>query len=280
MSAGQLLVCKLCKHTFKAITNTHLKTKHGMTLDEYRELFPGDVLRDTSHLAEWRNSAENAEHLRRNNAMVYADVSIRERKAQSVRDAWSDAALRQAQSERMKALVAEHPDRFPQLFVGKEGVTDWMRLSNHERWVVRYGSEEADRRLADWNMRNVLPSCSRDTKPEKRMKALLEELGLLYEHQYAGVKGYRCDFYVRSHDLVIEVDGDYWHANPRRFSANDVIGAKQQTASEIWAIDARKNSVVTAAGHKLLRYWWSDLKLMSSAQVAEDVVHATGKPVG
>lgn len=37
------VICKLCKRKLKAITNGHLKWKHGITPAEYKEKFPGHL---------------------------------------------------------------------------------------------------------------------------------------------------------------------------------------------------------------------------------------------
>ncbi|WAB25259.1 HNH nuclease [Lysinibacillus phage vB_LfM_LysYB2] len=52
--------CEICGTTMKWIQNTHLK-KHGITQDEYRERFPGALLKDeemTRILSETRHKAE------------------------------------------------------------------------------------------------------------------------------------------------------------------------------------------------------------------------------
>ena len=44
------IVCKVCGLQFKTITNSHLK-KHGMTLDEYRLLYPGEPTTKTDYIS-------------------------------------------------------------------------------------------------------------------------------------------------------------------------------------------------------------------------------------
>lgn len=53
-----------------------------------------------------------------------------------------------------------------------------------------------------------------DTKPELEFKSILDRLQIKYEHPYMVNLGKRyasIDFYLSEHDMLIEVDGDYWH---------------------------------------------------------------------
>jgi len=53
-----------------------------------------------------------------------------------------------------------------------------------------------------------------DTKPELEFKSILDRLQIKYEHPYMVNLGKRyasIDFYLPEHDMLIEVDGDYWH---------------------------------------------------------------------
>jgi len=91
-----------------------------------------------------------------------------------------------------------------------------------------------------------------DTSIEKRLKGLLEELGVPFKHQY--VFGYwSYDFFVKP-NILIEVDGDYWHANPSTF--------KQLNNTQIKNLqnDKRKTDYASARGYKLVRFWESDIK--------------------
>lgn len=35
------VVCRVCLEGFGQITNSHLRTRHGMTIDEYTDEYPG-----------------------------------------------------------------------------------------------------------------------------------------------------------------------------------------------------------------------------------------------
>lgn len=58
--------CQLCKHKFKAITNTHLKAAHNLTLFEYKKRFPDQKIgfsilpnllqKNDPRFIKWKNS--------------------------------------------------------------------------------------------------------------------------------------------------------------------------------------------------------------------------------
>jgi G:T-mismatch repair DNA endonuclease (very short patch repair protein) len=88
------------------------------------------------------------------------------------------------------------------------------------------------------------------TKIEIKMEDLLKKLNVEYLVNYR-IKNFLVDFYIPTYNLVIECDGDYWHANP------DFVKGKELTKSQIKNIDRdhRKNEMLFQEGIKLLRFW-------------------------
>jgi very-short-patch-repair endonuclease len=73
-----------------------------------------------------------------------------------------------------------------------------------------------------WNsIRRIQRYCSHDcymksrleTMPERRMRELLESLGVKFNQEYR-IGRFYIDFYLPDRKLAIEIDGDYWHAKP------------------------------------------------------------------
>jgi len=67
---------------------------------------------------------------------------------------------------------------------------------------------------------------------------------------------------VRIGRTLIELNGDHPHANPSRFSANDVIlmPGQRYIAADIWERDARKARLAGDNGFRFVTLWESDLK--------------------
>lgn len=43
-----MATCLICNSTFKVVTNTHLSSAHGISLEDYRSMFPDAILTDAS----------------------------------------------------------------------------------------------------------------------------------------------------------------------------------------------------------------------------------------
>lgn len=75
----------------------------------------------------------------------------------------------------------------------------------------------------------------RETDIEQILSALLVSLNIDFESQKP-IGPFVCDFYIPSHHLVIEADGEYWHSLPENMQR-----------------DKRKNYLLCERGYKLLR---------------------------
>lgn len=55
------------------------------------------------------------------------------------------------------------------------------------------------------------------TRPEKIVFDILNELDVYFVQEYRACGRYISDFYIPDRNLIIEVFGDYWHSNPRKY---------------------------------------------------------------
>jgi len=68
-------------------------------------------------------------------------------------------------------------------------------------------------------------------------------------HQY-------CDIYIPSKNAIIEIDGDFWHANPLIFPD----GPKYEYQKKHIEKDRIKNEYLLGNGYRLLRLWEHDIR--------------------
>lgn len=66
------------------------------------------------------------------------------------------------------------------------------------------------------------------------------------------------DVLIRKHNIIFEFYGDYWHANPKKYKAEDKI--KDKTAKEIWEHDRKREEALCKLGFKVIIVWESDYK--------------------
>lgn len=94
----------------------------------------------------------------------------------------------------------------------------------------------------------------------------LQDLGLTFgiEKKVQKTKGHywAFDIFFEPNKLV-EVNGDYWHGNPKIYKATDLWlkgSSREQTMQVRWDWDKEKTSAAQAAGFKVLTVWESDWK--------------------
>ena len=257
-----LLKCELCGKLFKSITNSHLRDKHNMTTSEYKIKFPNTKMISDSHfrkLSEWIYSNENSEHWKYQQS-IQKDSDVRKNAAKKA--AQSDI-YRENHSKRMKRVVRENPDKYKAMWSSIVGENHYhYGKSNWQRWFEKYGKDEADRRLAEWKLKNKIPGGSKNTKIEMMVKKILENNNISYIHQYKGICGIYVDFYLPEYNLVIEVDGDYWHANPNKYSSEQVIkypGNREIKAMDIWQRDKDRDILIEESGYYVKRIFGSEI---------------------
>jgi very-short-patch-repair endonuclease len=105
------------------------------------------------------------------------------------------------------------------------------------------------------DLKNKASKMSKEmTKPEREMNQILKELKVEFEPQkIVGFKIY--DFYVPKSNLLIEVDGDYFHANPKVYTEGDLNSMQKRNIKN----DVFKDTLANGRGYNLIRVWESDL---------------------
>ena len=94
----------------------------------------------------------------------------------------------------------------------------------------------------------------RKTNLESKFECILKLLSIKYKFQYL-LDGYNFDFYLIKYNVLIEVDGDFHHCNPKTIYAE----AKHPIQVNSVTNDRIKDSVAKKNNIKLLRFWESDI---------------------
>jgi len=113
------------------------------------------------------------------------------------------------------------------------------------------------------------------SKLETRIEEILKENNITYTSQFIIKKNKKrrfYDFYLNEYKIIIEVNGDYWHANPKIYKPNDIIhycfGMKK--AKEIWKRDEEKRLIAENKGYKVIYIWEKELnELKNNKKILE-----------
>jgi len=93
------------------------------------------------------------------------------------------------------------------------------------------------------------------TEPEIIFSEMMNEIEVEFETQKViGNKIY--DFYIPSKNMIVEVDGDYWHANPLIYEGKELNKIQTRNVKN----DKFKDVLAVGNGFKLERVWEYDLK--------------------
>lgn len=253
--------CEMCGKYFKSITNSHLRDKHQITTQEYKSKFPGTQMISDAHnkkLAEWRESEENKNHLMSFGPTVWKS----QKRLNAVIAAVKNDEYRKQHSEIMKTVVKNNRELFPMAHSPRKGKDHhhWGR-SNYQRWFEKFGKEVADEKLLDWKRKNKIFSKSRFTSAELKVHEILTECGIKFIPQYDRFGKYYVDIFLPDLNIVLEVDGDFWHANPSKYSPNDILNFpnRPRTALEIWEGDKKRQQNIESFGVVVKRIFQSEV---------------------
>lgn len=73
---------------------------------------------------------------------------------------------------------------------------------------------------------------------------------------------YFYDVFIKQLNVLVEVNGDFYHANPRKYSSSDVIKYLygDRTAEEIWKKDKKKKEFAEMHGYSVCYIWEDEIK--------------------
>lgn len=89
------------------------------------------------------------------------------------------------------------------------------------------------------------------SKPEKRLGLILHKLGISFISSFL-IKNKVFDFYIPSKNLLIEVDGVYWHSKNKQ-KLNDIQKKNVEN-------DNIKNKLAKDMGYNLIRIWEDEIE--------------------
>ena len=69
------------------------------------------------------------------------------------------------------------------------------------------------------------------------------------------------DAHILGTNILIEINGDYWHANPLLYNSGDLITYPGGTilVDTIWAKDTFKTQLAESYGYKVITIWEYDI---------------------
>jgi very-short-patch-repair endonuclease len=160
-----------------------------------------------------------------------------------------------------EGLLPDHSGEKNPMF----GKIPWNKGLNkyNTQSILISSQKQSKRRKDDWNKKSPKEKQEIINRLNRMMiqsksptKIEIKMLNFLIDEKIDFIKNYSVgvflvDFFLPEHNLVIECDGDYWHANP------DFVKDKKLTKPQLKTIDRdiRKNEELMKRGIRFLRFW-------------------------
>lgn len=145
----------------------------------------------------------------------------------------------------------------------EEGTKRW--LARQEKWQTTLNNlpEEEKKRIAALKMTNS--GCSISKAEKELFKTLSETFPELVSQLVlsADIDSSSNRWFVYDINLgnkIIEYNGDYWHANPSKYSSDWFNPKTKLTAKETWLKDKVKIEMANNNGYEVLVIWENDYK--------------------
>lgn len=220
------------------------KGRKGVYSEEIRRKMGAKNIGRPSPMKGKSLSEETKKKLSRSIKKALSNPEWRQNRSKMVRNLWQNPEYREHMSKAAKSSVNE--GRF---------------ITGHKH------SKKIKNKLTEATLkqyeRGDFPKQT-NTKPERQLK---EELikrgyreGIDFIHQFKFRNKFMCDFCFPLQKIIVEVDGDFWHANPKKYSNQNKLHPHQIKGV---GRDKSKNAYITKVDNgswNLLRFWESDIK--------------------
>lgn len=128
----------------------------------------------------------------------------------------------------------------------KLSITQKKRYENNPKL-----KEDASKRRINWLKTKLSKSPS---NIEFKFESILKLINIEFRYQYE-YKHRLFDFYIEKYNILIEVDGDFYHCNPNSKHKEMIYEVQRLTKQN----DEYKNNLCKENEIKLLRYWEKDI---------------------
>lgn len=117
------------------------------------------------------------------------------------------------------------------------------------------------------------------SKIENRVASILDILNFSYYRQFF-IKRKSYDFKISKTNLIIEVNGDYWHCNPNKYSKNDIVVFPligEVNVCDIWEKDKYKKELAESKGYKMIYIWECDITSRNDNELSSYISDLIGE---
>jgi len=149
----------------------------------------------------------------------------------------------------------EDPEYVKRITRGIRAHTEEKRGSTYEEFYGEEKAKEYKQKLRETMPARLAKMPRSETAPERAVREILEELEVLYKEQ-AIIGYYMVDFLLPDQNVVVQADGDFWHAHPDKYEDKDLYDLQKTNR---WR-DSACNKYLRNKDYIVIRFWESDLE--------------------
>ena len=171
----------------------------------------------------------------------------------------------------------ENPSQVPEIQKKKEE-TFIKHYGVNNIWKTKEYAEFTSKRWASYNKEKKLELIHKWThqegcisKLENKIVNMLNNLNIPIETQFKFSKYFhKYDIYIKNTNVLVEIQGDFWHANPQKYNENDILnfpGNKQIAVKDIWKKDLQNIHYAESQGYKVIQIWEQDINNCDNLEI-------------
>jgi G:T-mismatch repair DNA endonuclease (very short patch repair protein) len=159
-----------------------------------------------------------------------------------------EARIKMSESHKGNILSEKTKRKISEKLIGKI-----VSEETKEKMRNRIVSEETRKKLKVIRSKRIIPF--KDTKIEVAMQDILKKNKIEFE-THKNLAG-QPDIFIEP-NICIFCDGDYWHANPAKYKAADIM-IQGKLAQQIWDKDAYITKELESKGYYVFRFWENEI---------------------
>ena len=137
---------------------------------------------------------------------------------------------------------------------GKEKIHTWKNITlTNVEYLKEVNSKRLCRSCSN-SIHYTLAKTKSNTKPEREFKKVARKNKIKYTQGYK-YEGYNYDFYLPELDILVEVDGSYWHG--KGLKDKELNPAQTNSRKN----DKKKNKICLATQKSLIRLWDDEVNI-------------------
>lgn len=286
--------CCICGMKMTQIGIAHLKNMHNMTTQEYKSLYPDARITSQKYIDKYLTGENNpcskknsTQQERKERSPFSKDFYIKRNLSEQNR---LDFIENVSKNRETNNCILYYLHRGYSLDDAKRMLHDRQQTFTLDKCIEKYGEEigkevfsERQRKWSEkmkekykngeysthtYNLssqafssfeiecvRQIVDSLSIDKNDYYAADSSLGQYEIFDNTRH---KRYRYDFIYKN--KVIEFNGDYWHMNPVKYTAECYNSQLGRTASQQWKYDSYKLDFIKKQGYDTLTVWESDYK--------------------